>query len=85
MEAFAPTDLTDDEINQITHLNAMKFFQYDPFRSARARSARPARCGPRRSGHDISIVAKGRRVEHDEPIDDVSACHADGVSARPCP
>ena len=31
-----------------------------------ARSARPARCAEA-VGHDISIVAKGRRVEHDEP------------------
>ena len=29
--SFLP-DLSDDEINQITHLNAMKFFQYDPFK-----------------------------------------------------
>jgi predicted TIM-barrel fold metal-dependent hydrolase len=67
MEAFAPTDLTDHEINQITHLNAMKFFQYDPF-SIRPREQCTA--GALRAeavGHDISIVAKGRRVEHDEP------------------
>ena len=66
-EAFAPTDLTDDEINQITHLNAMKFFQYDPF-SIRPREKCTA--GALRAeavGHDISIVAKGRRVEHAEP------------------
>jgi predicted TIM-barrel fold metal-dependent hydrolase len=30
-EQFASSDLTDDEINQITHLNAMGFFSYDPF------------------------------------------------------
>jgi predicted TIM-barrel fold metal-dependent hydrolase len=67
MEAFAPTDLTDDEINQITHLNAMKFFQYDPF-SIRPREKCTA--GALRAeavGHDISIVAKGRRTERDEP------------------
>jgi hypothetical protein len=67
MQAFAPTDLTDDEINQITHLNAMKFFQYDPF-SIRPREKCAA--GALRAeavGHDISIVAKGRRTEHDEP------------------
>src|SRR5207248_4492983 len=29
---FAGTDLTDDEIDRMTHLNAMGFFSYDPFR-----------------------------------------------------
>ena len=28
---FAGTDLTDDEIDRITHLNAMGFFSYEPF------------------------------------------------------
>ncbi|MGZ4689750.1 MAG: amidohydrolase family protein [Acidimicrobiia bacterium] len=31
MEEFDATDLTDAEINQITHENAMGFFRYDPF------------------------------------------------------
>jgi predicted TIM-barrel fold metal-dependent hydrolase len=31
MEEFDATDLTDAEINQITHENAMGFFSYDPF------------------------------------------------------
>ncbi len=66
MEGFEDTDLTDDEIDKITHLNAMRFFRYEPF------SIRPReRCtvGALRAeaaGHDVSIVAKGRRVTHDE-------------------
>ncbi len=31
MEEFDTSDLTDAEINAITHENAMRFFQYDPF------------------------------------------------------
>jgi len=31
-DEFAGTDLTDDEIDRMTHLNAMGFFSYDPFR-----------------------------------------------------
>jgi hypothetical protein len=31
MEEFDASDLTDDEINKMTHENAMGFFQYDPF------------------------------------------------------
>ena len=32
MSEFAGTDLSDDEIDCMTHLNAMRFFSYDPFR-----------------------------------------------------
>jgi predicted TIM-barrel fold metal-dependent hydrolase len=31
MEEFDATDLTDAEIDAITHENAMRFFRYDPF------------------------------------------------------
>ncbi len=31
MSEFAETDLTDGEIDAITHANAMRFFRYDPF------------------------------------------------------
>ena len=47
MEAFAPTDLTDDEINQMTHLNAMRFFQYDPFKIRPAREVHRRRAAGR--------------------------------------
>jgi predicted TIM-barrel fold metal-dependent hydrolase len=67
MEAFGPTDLTDDEINQITHLNAMKFFQYDPFKIRPRERCTAGALRAEAVGHDISIVAKGRRVNHDEP------------------
>jgi predicted TIM-barrel fold metal-dependent hydrolase len=67
MEAFAPTDLTDDEINQITHLNAMKFFRYDPFSIRPREKCTAGALRAEAEGHDISIVAKGRRVEHDAP------------------
>ena len=66
-EAFAPTDLTDDEINQITHLNAMRFFQYDPFKIRPREKCTAGALRAEAIGHDISIVAKGRRVEHDAP------------------
>ena len=38
----------DDEIDKITHENAMRHFRYDPFASAPGSSARSAPCGPRR-------------------------------------
>jgi predicted TIM-barrel fold metal-dependent hydrolase len=69
MEAVAPTDLTDDEINQMTHLNAMKFFQYDPFKIRPREKCTAGALRAEAVGHDISIVAKGRRVEHTAPTD----------------
>ncbi len=67
MEAFGPTDLTDHEINEITHLNAMKFFQYDPFKIRPREKCTAGALRAEAAGHDVSIVAKGRRVEHDAP------------------
>ena len=61
---FAATDLTDPEIDALTHLNAMREFRYDPF------STRPReRCtvGALRAeaiGVDTAPVAKGRRFAH---------------------
>ena len=68
MQGWAPTDLTDAEIDAMTHENAMRFFRFDPY------SIRPReRCtvGALRAeatGHDVSIQSKGRRVEHHEPM-----------------
>ena len=65
---FARTDLTDDEIDKMTHRNAIDFFHYDPF------SIRPReRCtvGALRAeaaGHDVSVQSKGRRSHHDGPV-----------------
>jgi predicted TIM-barrel fold metal-dependent hydrolase len=67
-EQFEPSGLTPDEIDQITHLNAMREFRFDPF-SIRARE----RCtvGALRAeadGHDVSVRSKGRRSHHEGPI-----------------
>jgi predicted TIM-barrel fold metal-dependent hydrolase len=67
MQAFGPTDLTDHEIDEITHLNAMRFFRYDPFSIRPREKCTAGALRAEAAGHDISIVAKGRRVEHDAP------------------
>jgi predicted TIM-barrel fold metal-dependent hydrolase len=65
MEEFAATDLTDDEIHQLTHRSAMEHFRYDPFAHRP-----PDRCtvGALRAeavGVDVSPVARGKRLSHD--------------------
>jgi predicted TIM-barrel fold metal-dependent hydrolase len=67
-EGFALTDLTDDEINKITHENAMKFFRFDPFSIRPREKCTVGALRAEAAGHDVSIVAKGRRSERDEPM-----------------
>ncbi len=68
MQAWQLTDLTDHEINQMTHENAMQFFQFDPYAIRPREKCTVAALRAEAVGHDVSIVAKGRRVEHDEPM-----------------
>ena len=68
MEGFAPTGLTDHEIDEITHLNAMRFFQFDPFAIRPRDKCTVGALRAEAAGHAVSIVAKGRRVEHDHPM-----------------
>ncbi|HVJ96642.1 MAG TPA: amidohydrolase family protein [Acidimicrobiia bacterium] len=68
MKGFAPTDLTDDEINKMTHLNAMKFFQYDPFSKRPREQCTVGALRAEAAGHDVSIQSKGRRSENEGPM-----------------
>ena len=68
MEGFAPTDLTDHEIDEMTHLNAMRFFRYDPFSIRPREKCTVGALRAEAKGHDVSIQSKGKRVEHDEPM-----------------
>ena len=45
----------------MTHENAMRFFQYDPFaHRPEGEGARSVPCGPRPPGVDVSIHSMGR-------------------------
>ena len=68
MHAFEGTDLTDHEIDEMTHLNAMRFFRYDPFSIRPREQCTVGALRAEAKGHDVSIVAKGRRVEHDSTM-----------------
>jgi predicted TIM-barrel fold metal-dependent hydrolase len=68
MQGFAPTDLTDEEIDEITHLNAMKFFRYDPFSIRPREKCTVGALRAEAAGHDVSIVSKGRRNERNQPM-----------------
>jgi predicted TIM-barrel fold metal-dependent hydrolase len=68
MQAWAPTDLTDHEIDEMTHANAMRFFRFDPFSIRPREKCTVGALRAEAEGHDVSIQSKGRRVEHHEPM-----------------
>ena len=52
----SPADVPDDEINKITHENAMRWYSFDPFAHPPEGAVHGrARCAPRSPGHDVSI------------------------------
>ncbi|MFM8238354.1 MAG: amidohydrolase family protein [Actinomycetota bacterium] len=65
---FAPTDLTDDEIDAMTHRNAMRLFRFDPFATRPRERCTVGALRAEAEGHDVSIVAKGRRREPTGPM-----------------
>jgi predicted TIM-barrel fold metal-dependent hydrolase len=68
MAGFAPTDLTDHEIDAMTHGNAMRYFRFDPFAIRPRERATVGALRAEASGHDVSIVSRGRRTRHDGPV-----------------
>ena len=68
MQGWALTDLTDGEIDAMTHENAMRFFRFDPFSIRPREKCTVGALRAEAAGHDVSIVAKGRRSERDEPM-----------------
>ena len=50
-------ELTDHDINRITHLNAMKHFSYDPFSVIPKEQATVKALRAKAAGHDVSIRA----------------------------
>ena len=65
---FALTDLTDDEIDKMTHRNAIDFFDYDPFSVRPREQCTVGALRAEAEGHDVSVQSKGRRSRHDGPV-----------------
>ncbi len=64
-EAFRYLQLIEDDglIDKITHLNAMRLFNFDPFATRGKAASTVAALRASAVGHDISIVSKGKK-EH---------------------
>jgi predicted TIM-barrel fold metal-dependent hydrolase len=54
------TDCTDEEIDKITHANAMRAFHYDPFAHVPREAATVGALRARVAGRDVSPVSKGK-------------------------
>jgi len=67
---FAESDLTDDEINQITHLNAMREFRYDPFAHRPRERCTVGALREEAVGVDVSVRSTARRPksEREGPV-----------------
>ena len=63
MSEFEAADLTDAEINAMTHENAMRFFRYDPFAHRPREKCTVGALRAEAVGVDVEPVARGRRFE----------------------
>ena len=60
MKQMQASNCSDEDIDKITHANAMRLYKYDPFSTLGGRrTARSARCAQQAEGWDVSIVARG--------------------------
>jgi hypothetical protein len=65
---FDTYDVTDDEINKITHENAMRLYQFDPFAHVPRDQATVGALRKSAEGHDVSI----RALSHERTGDKTS-------------
>jgi Predicted metal-dependent hydrolase of the TIM-barrel fold len=65
---FGLTDLTDDEIDKMTHRNAIELFHYDPFSVRPREQCTVGALRAEAAGHDVSVQSKGKRSHHDGPV-----------------
>jgi len=74
--------IDDRSVDKITHLNAMRIFNYDPFRVMPKEQCRVGALRAQAAGHDTSIVARGKREKHGRKMSDVLAAAAGSASAK---
>jgi predicted TIM-barrel fold metal-dependent hydrolase len=54
--------LDDTSVNAVTHLNAMRVFQFDPFAIRKPEAATVGALRAEVEGHDVSLVSKGKKA-----------------------
>jgi len=61
-EVFARHDVPGDHVAKITHENAMRWYDFDPFSHIARQDATVGALRQRSAGHDITIMSRSRRV-----------------------
>ncbi len=59
---FERTGVTDDEANRITHLNAMRWYSFDPFKHVPKEQATVGALRASVAGHDVSVQPRSKRI-----------------------
>lgn len=69
--AEVAVDVPDDDLDKITHLNAMRWYSYDPFAHVPREEATVAALRARAAGHDVAIRSfdKGRFERSGKGVD----------------
>jgi hypothetical protein len=60
----AVTGLSDEQIDKITHQNAMRVFSFDPYSVRPRQRCTVSALRSEAQGHDVSVVSRGTRAEH---------------------
>jgi hypothetical protein len=60
--AMKKWNVPDDEINKITHENAMRWFSFDPFTHIPREQATVGALRAAAAGHDVSIKPRSRQI-----------------------
>jgi hypothetical protein len=55
-------NVPDDEINKMTHENAMRFYSFDPFQHVPREQATVGALRAAAFGHDISVQSRSKRI-----------------------
>ncbi|WP_216906012.1 amidohydrolase family protein [Nocardia noduli] len=70
---FATYDVPDDEIDKITHQNAMRWYSFDPFQHIPREQATVGALRKAAEGHDVSIRALSHREKSGTTFADFAA------------
>ncbi len=63
---FAAEDVSDDDIDKMTHQNAMRWYSFDPFAHIGREQATVGALRKAAAGHDVSIRALSHRRKEDD-------------------
>ncbi|MFI7361374.1 amidohydrolase family protein [Streptomyces sp. NPDC050149] len=61
-QVLTANSVPDDEINQMTHENAMRWYSFDPFAHVPREQATVGALRRRAAGHDVSVQPRSHQI-----------------------